>query len=137
MRASLLRLGRFLIAGIGLLASASYAQTAEDFGVEPWSETVVSVAEFEPTTKLFREAGDWRLTLSGAVNKQELAYWALPDTAGGRFERWCAPQADTGCIRFVRFSGVEQRPIRPAARPWDTGGIFSIMVRSDDVDRAV
>jgi catechol 2,3-dioxygenase-like lactoylglutathione lyase family enzyme len=33
----------------------------------------------------------------------------------------------------VRFDGVPQRPVRLAARPWDTGGIFSLMMRSDDV----
>jgi catechol 2,3-dioxygenase-like lactoylglutathione lyase family enzyme len=36
---------------------------------------------------------------------------------------------------------VQQRPIRLAARPWDTGGIFSLMVRTDNVqtlfDRAI
>lgn len=67
------------------------------------------------------------------MDRSELDYWALSQDADGTFERWCAPDAETGCIRFIRITGVEQEPIRPAARPWDTGGIYSIMVRSDDV----
>ena len=116
-----------------LLATPLAAQEAAEHGVAPWTEAVVSVAEFEPATRLFRHAGDWRLVLSGDLTRSELEYWRLSDDAAATFERWCAPLAETGCIRFVRFTGAEQQPIRPAARPWDTGGIFSIMVRSDDV----
>lgn len=134
MKAIFARIGRLLLTGAGLIAPATLlAQDAGDLGVRPWSETVVSVAHFEPATIMFRNAGNWRLTQSGAIKRVELDYWQLPQEAGGRFELWCAPQSDTGCIRFVQFSGVKQEPIRPAARPWDTGGIYSIMVRTDDV----
>ncbi|KLE32026.1 VOC family protein [Aurantiacibacter gangjinensis] len=115
------------------MSAPAAAQDAADYGVEPWTDAVVSVAEFEPATVLFREAGNWRLVVSGEVDRTELDYWELGSEASARFERWCAPQADIGCIRFVRFSGVDQEPIRPAARAWDTGGIYSMMVRSDDV----
>lgn len=127
---------RSLLAAAGPLfaAPAAAGPGAAEAGVEPWTEAVVSVAEFEPATRLFREAGDWRLVRSGEVAKAELAYWRLPPAASARFERWCAPLADTGCIRFIRFAGVAQEPVRPAARAWDTGGIYSIMVRSDDVE---
>lgn len=128
---------RALVPGIfssALLAVPAAAQDAsETFGVAPWTEAVVSVAEFEPATKLFREAGNWRLVLSGELDETELDYWQLPEQTSAHFERWCAPKADTGCIRFVKFEGAEQEPIRPAARAWDTGGIYSIMVRSDNV----
>ena len=117
---------------IGLAAPAN-SQDAAEHGVAPWSEAVISVAAFEPATNLFRHAGHWRLTHSGSVDRSELDYWHLAPSVSATFERWCAPQADTGCIRFVRFEGVEQEPIRPAARPWDTGGIFSVMMRSDEI----
>lgn len=101
--------------------------------MSPWTEAVVSVTAFEPVTAVLRHAGHWRLVRSGDVGRGELDYWQLIDQAVAGFELWCAPQADTGCIRFVRFENVDQRPIRPAARAWDTGGIYSIMVRSDNV----
>jgi catechol 2,3-dioxygenase-like lactoylglutathione lyase family enzyme len=114
-------------------APAAQAQEARAVGVEPWTEAVVSVAEFEPATRLFRQAGGWRLLQSGELARQQLDYWALPPEVSGSFERWCAPLAETGCIRFISLEGIDQQPVRPAARAWDTGGIYSIMVRSNDV----
>jgi catechol 2,3-dioxygenase-like lactoylglutathione lyase family enzyme len=119
----------FLLGGaLALTASPAAAQ-----GVAPWSEAVVSVTDISAATRLFREVGGWQRSHAGKVARAELAYWRLPATARATFERWCAPATGTGCIRFVRFSGVAQRPIRLATRAWDTGGIFSIMVRSDNV----
>ena len=136
MRKTLHKAGLWLGALMAALGSGAAAQAeteADAYGVAPWSEAVISVSDFEPATRLFREVGHWRLVRSGHLSRAELDYWKLSPRAGGTFEKWCAPQADTGCLRFVRFTGVEQQPIRPGARAWDTGGIFSIMVRSDNV----
>lgn len=100
----------------------------------PWTEAVVSVTDIAAATRLFRVAGGWRTTHRGAVSREELRYWVLPDTVSARFERLCAPGADTGCLRFVCFRGATQRPVRRALRAWDSGGIYSIMVRSDNVE---
>jgi catechol 2,3-dioxygenase-like lactoylglutathione lyase family enzyme len=110
-----------------LFAAPAIAQVA------PWSEAVVSVEDIAEAKRLFAEVGDWRVTHKGKVARAELDYWKLPAKASATFERLCAPQVDTGCIRFISFKGVEQRPIRLATRAWDTGGIYSIMVRSDNV----
>lgn len=111
----------------------AWAGFASDHGVAPWSEAVVSVTDIPAASVVLHTAGGWRRTHSGRINPDEIKLWQLPASASGRFERWCAPGADTGCIRFVRFAGVAQRPVRLAARAWDTGGIYSIMVRSDNV----
>lgn len=118
----------WLVAAAALLPPSAAAQE-----VEPWTEAVVSVTDIAAASRLFREAGDWRRTHAGRMARAELDYWKLPAQTRATFERWCAPGTDTGCIRFVRFTGVAQRPVRRAARAWDTGGIFSIMVRSDNV----
>lgn len=102
--------------------------------IAPWTEAVVSVRDIRATARLFVDVGGWHRTHAGALNRQELSYWGLPANANGRFARYCAPGVNTGCLRFVRFDGVPQRPIRLAARAWDTGGIYSIMVRSDNVE---
>jgi catechol 2,3-dioxygenase-like lactoylglutathione lyase family enzyme len=115
------------------LATAFFAAPIAAQQIEPWSEAVLSVEDIADATKLFREVGGWRVTHKGKVARAELDYWKLPAKASATFERLCAPEVDTGCIRFVRFTGVAQRPIRVATRAWDTGGIFSIMVRSDNV----
>jgi catechol 2,3-dioxygenase-like lactoylglutathione lyase family enzyme len=100
-------------------------------GVAPWTEAVVSVTDIAATTRVLREVGGWSIRARGRVSPQEVRYWRLPAGARGDFERLCAPRVETGCLRFVRWTGVEQRPIRRAARAWDTGGIYSIMVRTD------
>ncbi|QUL36976.1 VOC family protein [Erythrobacter sp. JK5] len=131
---------RFAAAAVALTAAAASplsAQTAADHGVEPWSEAVVSVADLEESAGWLIEHGGWRKVASGALDRAELEYWNLPTSVAGAFLRVCAAQAETGCIRFVRFDGAEnQRPIRLAARPWDTGGIFSIMLRTDSAQAA-
>jgi len=90
---------------------------------------------------LLREVGGWRITAEGPVARPELDYWRLGPNVTAHFQRLCAGGMQTGCIRLVRFDGVAQRPVRPALRPWDTGGIFSLMMRTDDVqgvfDRAL
>jgi catechol 2,3-dioxygenase-like lactoylglutathione lyase family enzyme len=111
-----------------LIASPAAAQS-----VAPWQEAVISVREFEPSTRLFVKAGNWRIVSKGKVERSELEYWKLPKTANATYQLLCAPATVTGCIRFVRVAGVAQRPIRRAVRAWDTGGIYSVMVRSDNV----
>lgn len=128
-------------AALSIALAAAFPAAAAEPIAGPWTEAVVSVRDPESSARLFREVGGWRETGRGAVARSELDYWRLPASASAAYLRLCAPEADIGCIRFVRFQKVEQRPIRLATRPWDTGGIFSIMVRSDDVqalyDRAI
>ncbi|SIN59745.1 Catechol 2,3-dioxygenase [Parasphingorhabdus marina DSM 22363] len=122
------RLFAALAIWLGLAIPAS-AQT-----VSPWTETLVSVENLDQASRLFRELGSWEIKSEGKVATAELRYWKLPATASGRYQLICAPATETGCIRFVRLEGVgPQAPVRLALRAWDTGGIFSIMVRSDNV----
>ncbi len=123
-----------MVKRLAALAAFTLVAPAQAQEIDYWSETVVSVADIPDATKLFRDYGGWRITHKGKVARAELDYWNLPAKVTATFQRLCAPQADTGCIRFIQFKGAKQRPIRRAARPWDTGGIFSIMIRSDDAD---
>lgn len=115
-------------------ADAPAPPAAARFGVAPWTEAVVSVADLDASAAWLLGDGGWRERKRGAVSRGELDYWGLPKSVSGAFLLVCAPAAETGCIRYVRFDNAEgQRPIRLAARPWDTGGIFSIMLRSENV----
>jgi catechol 2,3-dioxygenase-like lactoylglutathione lyase family enzyme len=118
-----------LIATALLVATPVAAQR-----IDPWSEAVVSVTNIPSATRLFREVGGWQISHKGKVGRGELDYWNLPKTVSASFQRLCAPKAITGCIRFISFKGAPQRPIRRTGRPWDTGGIYSIMIRSDNAD---
>jgi len=137
VKAAVKAAGAFSVAAAAIFAPLSaYAQTpesAESYGVAPWTEAVVSVTDLDESTAWLIKDGGWRIVASGAVTRSELEYWKLPKAVSGIFRKICAAHATTGCIRFVRFDGAkDQRPIRLAARPWDTGGIFSIMLRSED-----
>ncbi len=116
---------------IALLIGGAHPAAAQP--VHPWTETIISVDNIAASSRLFREIGGWQVTHKGKVDSTEIDYWNLPEGTKATFERLCAPKTTTGCIRFIRFAGVPQRPIRQAKRAWDTGGIFSIMVRSDNV----
>ena len=119
------------------VASPAGAHAAADFGIEPWSEAVVSVADIDESARWLTEYGGWRSVSEGEVDRQEIQYWRLPAGATASYRKLCAGQATTGCIRFVRFADAgPQRPIRLAARPWDTGGIFSVMLRTGDAQAA-
>ena len=127
-------------AALAFPIAKAYAQeapsAAETYGIAPWSEVVVSVTDLSKSSDWLVRDGGWRVVSVGAIDPGEIAYWGLPENVSGAFRKICAPKATTGCIRYVRFDGVkEQKPIRPAARPWDTGGIFSIMLRSDDTQK--
>ncbi|MHA7819820.1 MAG: VOC family protein [Erythrobacter sp.] len=131
---------KIVAAAVVLSAAAAptlSAQSAANLGVTPWTEAVVSVADLDESGEWLVRHGGWRVIASGAMDRAELDYWALPANATAEYRKLCAPEATTGCIRFVRFDGAKnQRPIRLAARPWDTGGIFSIMLRSEDTRAA-
>jgi len=121
-------------AGILALASPALAGIASEHGVEPWTEAVISVTDLDASSAWLVDDGGWRVVSEGAISRAELDYWKLPERVSGSYRKVCADSAVIGCIRYVRFDGAEgQRPIRLAARPWDTGGIFSIMLRSEDV----
>jgi catechol 2,3-dioxygenase-like lactoylglutathione lyase family enzyme len=118
---------------ISLVMATTLISITSVVEVQPWTEAVVSVEEIKTTTRLFREVGGWTVRERGNIARAELDYWKLPATSSATFERLCAPKTDTGCLRFVSFKGVAQKPIRLATRAWDTGGIYSVMVRSDNV----
>lgn len=121
-----------VIALAGLAAAGAGTGSAHAQATGGWTEAVVSVADLAAAPAFLEREGGWRETGAGPLDRSELAYWQV--AGSGAWRRLCAPGAQVGCIRFVRFDGVAQRPVRPAARAWDTGGIFSLMVRSDDVD---
>ena len=101
----------------------------------PWQEAVISVRDLDAASRLFRDVGGWEVVSRGAMRRSELDHWGLPDSAAGEYLLIRAPGSTFGHLRFVRFIGVEQTPVRVGARAWDTGGYFSLMLRARDLDR--
>jgi catechol 2,3-dioxygenase-like lactoylglutathione lyase family enzyme len=128
---------RWIASLILALVGCGSAQAEPDNGtvtIDPWSEAVVSVADFKPVEAFLVEVGRWRVVESGSADLTEYWFYGLPSSVRAKYRLLCAPQARDGCIRLVRYTGTStQRPVRLAARPWDTGGLFSIMTRTDDL----
>lgn len=101
---------------------------------EPWREAVLSVRDPHQAARLFLEIGGFEVVAQGRVDQRELVYWQLPAATKADFLLLRAPNTDHGFLRFVRFNGLDQTPIRVGARAWDTGGYYSLMMRAHQLD---
>jgi len=101
---------------------------------EPWQEALISVRDPDHAARFFIEVGEFELVARGALDDREIEYWQLDPGVDADFLLLKAPGADHGFLRFVRFKGAEQIPVRVGARAWDTGGYFSLMMRAHGLD---
>ncbi|MEQ8403490.1 MAG: hypothetical protein RKE49_00225 [Oceanicaulis sp.] len=130
----------FTIAAALLAAAApACAQTSappqERFVAETgrgWQEAVVSVRDLAPIRDFMVDLAGYEVMEAGTLDPAWLAAWDLPHGAGGEYALLRSPGKEVGWVRLVRFTGVEQDLIRPGAQAWDQGGLFSLMVRSEE-----
>jgi catechol 2,3-dioxygenase-like lactoylglutathione lyase family enzyme len=108
--------------------------TALDAG---WQEAIVSVRDAPAILRFLTEVAGWRLRFEGALSPATLDFYsgspgAWPASTGRR--EWLVTDADgrPGFVRLVAFARPESLRIRSGAMPWDTGGILSLMTRSND-----
>jgi catechol 2,3-dioxygenase-like lactoylglutathione lyase family enzyme len=97
-----------------------------------WQEALVSVRDLAPIRDFMVDIAGYEVMETGALDPAWLAAWDLPDGAGGEYALLRSPGKSVGWVRLVRFDGVEQVLIRPGAQAWDQGGLFSLMVRSEE-----
>jgi hypothetical protein len=117
---------------VGLAAAEQETKAAVVSG--PWQEAVVSVSNLERTAAFFVQVGGYTERWRGAVPRSTLAHWGLPQASSGQALLLSPEGAEDGFVRLVQIEGVEQAPMRPGARPWDTGCYFSLMLRGKDLD---
>ncbi|MCC5862431.1 MAG: hypothetical protein JJT93_11060 [Gammaproteobacteria bacterium] len=101
---------------------------------QPWQEALLSVRDLDDAARFFIEVGGFETVDRGPVDRSELNYWGLDEDVRAEHLLLRAPGSQQGWLRFIRFEGVAQRPIRVGARAWDTGGYFSLMLRAKDLD---
>ncbi|MGJ3230604.1 MAG: VOC family protein [Oceanicaulis sp.] len=99
-----------------------------------WQEALVSVRDLAPIFEFMTEFAGYEVMETGALDPAWLAAWGLPDAASGDYVLLRSPGKPVGWVRLVRFEGVEQVLIRPGAQAWDQGGLFSLMVRSEEAE---
>lgn len=101
-----------------------------------WQEAVLSVTDLDRWIDDLSSLGGWTVRHRGKVDPRLLSYWGLPDSVTADEAVVFAPEEEKRWLRFIRFNGVPQQTIRGSAQPWDTGGLFSLLIRSDDIDAA-
>ncbi len=95
-----------------------------------WKEAVVSVHDLHFWGEVAQHDLAWTLGHRGAVARDQLKAWGLPDHVSAEEALYHCGDEAQGFVRFVAFKGAKQERIRAGAMPWDTGGIFSLMLRA-------
>jgi hypothetical protein len=99
-----------------------------------WQEAVVSVTDLDRTAKFFLEIGNYEVKWRGAIEASEIKSWGLDESASGEAMLLGPEGVNTGLVRLLRFDHAGRKePMRPGARPWDTGCFFSLMIRMKDM----
>ena len=97
-----------------------------------WQEAVISVSDLDHWDRSLQVLAGWRSTYEGAVDPRQLRQWNLPRTVTAVERLYSNPGTDAQLVRLIEFDAPRQVQIRSAAQPWDTGGWFSLMVRTPD-----
>ena len=123
-------------------ASTTTAAPATPFGPpQPdagWCEAVLVVSDLQRMVRVLDTIAGWQLQSHGNVPAAVLRLWGLPPGVTAT-EALLGNAGDrSGFVRLLQFQGAvgAQQQIRSSAMPWDTGGIFSLMTRSRDLDGA-
>lgn len=117
----------------GLIAAPAVAGSPPPVG--PWREALAIVGDLQAAERFWRDVARWR---AGPVERLDPASARLLGApgAGGRHRLWTPPDgAGAGAVRLVAFDGPPRPVGRSNAMPWDTGGIFSVMTRTQDTPR--
>lgn len=94
-----------------------------------------SVTDLDRTARFFREIGGYETLWQGQLDPAEISALGLGDLASAEAVILAAPGSRHGRVRLVRFDNAGRKvPTRPGARAWDTGCIWSLMVRARDME---
>lgn len=97
---------------------------------EPWLMATASVSDLDRTAQFFVEIGRYEEVARGPLSADELVAFDLPGGASAEALVLRPPGASHGFVRLIRFDNAGRKvPTRPGARAWDTGCIWSLMVR--------
>lgn len=112
------------------LVAAPYSAVAAG-----WQEVVLSVSDLSRTDAFLRRVGGWVRIESGRLDPAELALWGIPNGVTARYVLLRAANESAGIVRLIEFSDAPSlRPLRDAARVWESGGISGINVRVHSIE---
>lgn len=99
-----------------------------------WQEAVVSVSHLDRWVEALGIIGGWETVHRGAIATSLFAHWALPPVARGEEAVMAHPEDLDRWVRLIQVDSVAHQSIRGSAQPWDTGGIFSLLIRTRDIE---
>ena len=104
--------------------------TARDQG---WIEAVVSVSDPRPLLRFSTEVGGWQADSGAALPLSQQSFYLTSPAKGQQARHWLVTDRSRtpGFVRVIAFADPRSVAIRSGANPWDTGGILSLMARSN------
>ena len=99
-----------------------------------WQEAVISVSHLDRWIEALGLIGGWAVLHRGSVAPSIFTHWGLPGDARGEEATMGHPEDRDRWVRLIQVDGVSHQPIRGSAQPWDTGGVFSLLIRSRDIE---
>ncbi len=104
------------------------------FKISGWQEVLVSVRDLDYYDRFFLGFENWELVEKGDVSRSQLTAWQLDTSTSAKYSVYANAGTQSGFVRLVQFSHVDQVLIRPDSQSWDTGGIFDINMRTRDIE---
>lgn len=102
---------------------------------EGWQEAVLSVTDLNQWRVQLEDIAGWTVLGKTSVDSQHLANWSLDPNLSAKSVVLFNKGEKQGLVRLVQFLELEQVQIRSSAQPWDTGGFFSLLIRSRGVEK--
>jgi len=102
--------------------------------IEAWQEALFCVADLERWALFWTTVADWEVLHRGAVGRDWLNTWQLPQGATAEELLLGQPGQQAGHIRLIQLQGVEQQHMRSGGQIWETGGWFDINVRVREIE---
>ena len=128
---------RFIILAFSVLFAQTAAQETPFRDIDGgWHEAIIVTRDADAMARFFEEVAGWETIDRGALSRATAAYLTGGrNDVSGRYAVVKSPDFDQGWARIIELQGVEQHIIRANAQAWDTGGVFSLMTRSANLER--
>lgn len=111
------------------------SKTEATFKLGGFTEAVFIVSNLQQSQTFFEQVAGYEVKDDTPVDDKLKALWQLPDSVTISQRLMGNIGEERGYVRLVHLTGVEQQRIRSSTQSWDTGGIFDVNVRVNDMNK--
>jgi len=108
---------------------------AKDFGVGGYREAVLHVNKFEAMQQHLNQILKYDVRYEGQSGSVQANFWEAPGATSIDEVLMGPSDVDFGLVRVVRINGINNQEIRPAGKPWESGGIYDLDIRVRDIQK--